>query len=397
MSTLVLATHNAGKLAEFRTLLTPLGFDIKSAGELGLPEPEETGTTFEENAALKARAAAEASGLPALADDSGLVIPVLGGNPGIYSARWALNKDFNIAFERIQKELEITSASQNSSTYFMCVLCLYSPPLEGGVGGGVVATRHYPTDHSLFAKELRISSTEVEKRLWYRLRNRQIANAKFRRQQPIGNYIADFVCQEHKLIVELDGGQHNEESAQAADKIRDSFFASKGYQVLRFWNHDVIQNTEGVLEVILAALESPLLTRERARVRGSNHSEDLPLTRFSKPAPSAQTKKILPLPQGERESQPPHAINSPPLEGGVGGGVVKYFTGRVDGSLTFPPRGEKGFGYDPIFMPEGYRQTFAELPAEIKNTLSHRARAMEQLAAFLNVPHFPKIQPNHLD
>jgi XTP/dITP diphosphohydrolase len=95
---LVLATHNPGKVREIAALLAPLGFSVKSAGELGLPEPEETGSTFAENAILKARAAADATGLPALSDDSGLVVTALHGAPGIYSARWAgPQKDFAFA------------------------------------------------------------------------------------------------------------------------------------------------------------------------------------------------------------------------------------------------------------------------------------------------------------
>src|SRR3954454_23453401 len=86
---LVVASHNSGKVVEIEALLAPFGVMTVAATALGLPEPEETGATFEENAALKARAAAEASGLVSLADDSGLVVPALGGAPGIYSARWA--------------------------------------------------------------------------------------------------------------------------------------------------------------------------------------------------------------------------------------------------------------------------------------------------------------------
>src|SRR6266404_3109850 len=95
---LVIASHNPGKLDEIGALLAPFGVETIGAGALGLPEPEETGATFEENAALKARLAAEAAGLPALSDDSGLVVPALGGAPGIYSARWAgPDKDFRAA------------------------------------------------------------------------------------------------------------------------------------------------------------------------------------------------------------------------------------------------------------------------------------------------------------
>src|SRR5437899_12166689 len=101
---LVIATHNPGKLAEMRELLTPHGVEAISAGELGLGEPEETGDTFRANAAIKAMAAAKASGLPSFADDSGLVVEALDGAPGIHSARWAgESKDFTAAMTRIER------------------------------------------------------------------------------------------------------------------------------------------------------------------------------------------------------------------------------------------------------------------------------------------------------
>src|SRR6185437_7704376 len=102
---LVIATHNNGKLVEMADLLRPFGLEAVSAGALGLPEPEEIGSTFEENAAIKAHEAASASKLPSLADDSGLVVAGIGGAPGIYSARWAVNKDFGPAMERVEREL----------------------------------------------------------------------------------------------------------------------------------------------------------------------------------------------------------------------------------------------------------------------------------------------------
>ena len=105
-SKIVIASHNAGKVSEIADLLEPLGVSIISAGEAGLPEPEETGKTFIENAELKAKAAASVSGLPALADDSGLSVSALGGAPGIYSARWAgENKDFESAMKRVADAL----------------------------------------------------------------------------------------------------------------------------------------------------------------------------------------------------------------------------------------------------------------------------------------------------
>jgi len=122
---LVIATHNKGKLVEIADLLRPYEVEVVSAGELGLPEPEETGATFEANAELKARAATAASGLPALADDSGLVVPSLGGEPGIYSARWAgPTRDFTIAMKTVQDRLGDTT---DRRAYFVAVLALAWP------------------------------------------------------------------------------------------------------------------------------------------------------------------------------------------------------------------------------------------------------------------------------
>lgn len=134
---LVLASHNPGKVVEIADLLRPLGVAVQSAGELGLPEPEETGTTFVENAELKARAAAEGAGLPALADDSGLCVEALGGDPGIYSARWAgPGKDFRIAMEKVNAALD----GRESLAHFVCALALAWPDghvetVEGRVDG----------------------------------------------------------------------------------------------------------------------------------------------------------------------------------------------------------------------------------------------------------------------
>ena len=184
---LVIASHNPGKVAEIEALLAPFGIKTVGAAALALPEPEETGTTFEANAELKARAAAEASGRPSLADDSGLVVPALDGSPGIYSARWAgPAKDFRIAMERVQREL----GSKDRRAHFVAVLALAWP-------NGEIAT----------------------------------------------------------------------------------------------------------------------------------------------------------------------------------------FRGEVHGHLTWPPRGERGFGYDPIFIPDGYADTFGEIGPELKHRISHRARAFEQLVA----------------
>lgn len=186
---LVIASHNAGKVAEIGKLTAALGIKVISAGVANVEEPEETGETFAENATLKAVHATDSCGLPALADDSGLVVPAIGGAPGIYSARWAgPTKDFTLAFCRIHKEL----GHKPANAYFICTLALSIP-----------------------------------------------------------------------------------------------------------------------------------------------------------------------------------------------GQSVELFEGRIDGMLTFPPRGEKGFGYDPIFIPEGYDMTFAEMDPAEKNRISHRARAFEKFLAFL--------------
>ena len=189
---LIVASHNAGKVHEIAALLDPLGIEAVGASALGLAEPEETGDTFIANAALKARAAADASGEPALADDSGLVVPALDGAPGIYSARWAgPGKDFRVAMTRIEAELAARGHETVGATaYFVCALSLGWPDGHGA-------------------------------------------------------------------------------------------------------------NVEG----------------------------------------------------------------------------------RVDGTLTFPPRGQHGFGYDPIFVPDGHGRTFGEMPPEEKQPLTHRARAFEQLQA----------------
>ena len=121
---LVIASHNQGKIVEISTLLAPFSIEAVSAASLGIPEPEETGDSFEANAALKARAAAETSGLPALADDSGLVVPAIGGVPGIYSSRWAgAAKDFRMAMERVHREL----GNRDRSARFVAVLTLGWP------------------------------------------------------------------------------------------------------------------------------------------------------------------------------------------------------------------------------------------------------------------------------
>jgi len=187
-SILIVASHNPGKVREIKALLGPHGIEPRGAGELHLAEPEETGATFAANAELKARATADAGHHPALADDSGLWVDALNGEPGIYSARWAgSKKDFGVAMARVEREL-LERKARDFSAKFVCALSLAQP-----------------------------------------------------------------------------------------------------------------------------------------------HGE------------------------------------------------TKTFEGEVHGHLTFPPRGKFGFGYDPIFVPDGFEQTFGEIDPHVKNAMSHRARAFEKL------------------
>jgi XTP/dITP diphosphohydrolase len=138
---LVIASHNEGKVREIRALLDPFGADVVSAGALGLPEPEETEKTFIGNALLKAHAAAAAAGIPALADDSGLAVTALGGDPGIYSARWAgPTKDFAHAMRKVEDGL---AGKTDRSGTFICALALAWPDghaetVEGTIAGELV-------------------------------------------------------------------------------------------------------------------------------------------------------------------------------------------------------------------------------------------------------------------
>lgn len=147
--TIVVASHNAGKIREIRDLIGPLGFTAKSAADLNFVEPDETGTTFEENAAIKALASAKAAGMPALSDDSGLVVDALGGAPGVYTANWAEkddgSRDFAMAMDKVEKALSEKGAAApaDRTARFVSVLCLAWPDghteiFRGEIEGTVV-------------------------------------------------------------------------------------------------------------------------------------------------------------------------------------------------------------------------------------------------------------------
>ena len=170
---LVVASHNEGKVREIRELLEPYGIVTVSAAELGLPEPDETGLTFAANALIKAESAAKLSGLASLADDSGLEVEALGGEPGIYSARWGGEaKDFNIAMQKVHEALEVNGAKtpEERRANFACALCLTHPdgtsqifegkvfgiinwPMRGGNGFGYDAI-FTPDGHDMSFAEM---------------------------------------------------------------------------------------------------------------------------------------------------------------------------------------------------------------------------------------------------
>ncbi|TSE27281.1 hypothetical protein Tsedi_00111 [Tepidimonas sediminis] len=161
---------------------------------------------------------------------------------------------------------------------------LPSPPGRGAGGEGTTKPK-LPPDLLDFARELRTRMTDAEALLWRLLRNRRLAGAKFRRQHPFPPYVLDFYCHEHRLAVEIDGGQHNEEAGRRHDARRDAFLAEHGLRVLRFWSHDVLQQTEAVLEAIFQAIVEHRLPSPPAPLPGGEGGK----------LPSPPT----PLPEGE--------------------------------------------------------------------------------------------------
>ncbi len=156
-----------------------------------------------------------------------------------------------------------------------------------------------PSKLTYLAKKLRKQSTDTEKFLWHHLRANQLAGIKFRRQQPIGRYIVDFVCLERKTIIELDGGQHAHPSKKEEDRKRDVWFETQGYKVLRFWDNEVLSNIRGVLEVIgEKCKEHPPLTppikggeqRERISSRGGTTRERVPSRERENPVKLSKDK-----------------------------------------------------------------------------------------------------------
>jgi len=192
---LVIATHNAGKLREISALLAPYGVECLSAGALGLPEPAETGATFVENALIKARAAAEASGIPSLADDSGLSVAALGGRPGVYSADWAerqwfegpAGRDWFMAMGKVEGLLYEQGPQVDRSAHFSCVLALAWPGgetavYEGRVEGAVTwpprGDRGFGYDPVFVARGMSQTFAEIDPEEKHRISHRADAFAR---------------------------------------------------------------------------------------------------------------------------------------------------------------------------------------------------------------------------
>ena len=195
ISKIVVASHNEGKVREIRDLLRPFGVETVSASELNLPEPEETETTFAGNAELKARAAADVSGLPALSDDSGLAVDALGGDPGIYAARWAEKpasegggRDFDMAMWHVQDRMK----DGVRTARFICALCLAYPEgeaeiYEGTVEGEIVwpprGDKGFGYDPIFQALGDRLTFAEIEPAAKHAKSHRADAFAKFLKDQ----------------------------------------------------------------------------------------------------------------------------------------------------------------------------------------------------------------------
>lgn len=142
---LIFASHNPGKIAEIKELLAPYGIEVLSAADADLPDVEETGKTFEENAYIKARAAAQARHIPCIADDSGLCVDAIGGKPGVYTARYAPNRNFDLGMDKLLKELNDTNP-QNRAAHFSCVIVIAYPDgaykaFEGRVDGNIATQK----------------------------------------------------------------------------------------------------------------------------------------------------------------------------------------------------------------------------------------------------------------
>ncbi len=238
----------------------------------------------------------ELSQLPNISTIHGLALKILKENANF--EKLGLNADFEIcddtqrsrilreiASELDVKKTEMEDFDRGVSIYKMSggenTLTPSPSPLKGEGNIPKISPCQYSTDTLLKAKELRKNQTEPEELMWFILRNNSFCDTKFRRQAPLGKYIVDFLCPEKKLIIELDGSQHLAEDNLKHDKTRDAFLESEGYQVLRFYNSDILNNIEAVLDKIFLALHPSPLRGEGQGVRVQKPSTaDKKVTKF---------------------------------------------------------------------------------------------------------------------
>ena len=344
MQKIVFATNNQHKLDEIRSILGEQ-FEIVSLRDIGCDvDIPETADTLEGNAMMKAQYIWDHYHMSVFADDTGLEVEALNGAPGVFSARYAGGEGHD-SEANMQKLLRELTEKNNRRAQFRTVIALIlkRSPLQLPQGGELVTSQNeevgkkkpkYKTADSIyyeklkeFAKENKNHLTTAETWLWKGLKNNNLG-VSFRRQHIIGNYIVDYVCLEKRIVIEVDGSYHGEEGQISLDTDRTKYIESQGFRVIRFTNEEITNNLEGVLKMI------------------------------------SQAAHLSPL--GELE------------------GASYLFEGIVKGQITRERHGSEGFGYDPIFQPDGYDTTFAELGMDIKNHISHRARAVKKLADFLS-------------
>lgn len=372
---IVFATNNAHKLDEIRRILGNR-CEIVSLADIGCHEDiPETGDTLEANALQKAQYVYEHYGLSCFADDTGLEVEALDGAPGVHSARYAegTDHDSEANMAKLLRELE---GKDNRRAQFRTVICLIQNgplrlPHEGGMSSPLSKHSHaYQTANranygilKAFREENIGHTTDAERALWDAIKCENLG-FKFRKQHIIGDYIADFVCLSVGLIVEVDGEYHRSYDQRITDEQRTQDLNKLGFEVVRFANEEVIENMDGVIQTI------------------KKHLSELQTLKFA----SQQTSKVSSLGDDSTGtmtvSYSDSSLQVSPSRGDLEGPI--FFSGSVSGTIAHSKSGSGGFGYDPLFVPEGYDKSFAELGAEVKNKISHRARAVEKLAEYLH-------------
>jgi inosine/xanthosine triphosphate pyrophosphatase family protein/very-short-patch-repair endonuclease len=370
---LVIGTHNQKKGAELAELLAPWGFTVATLAEFPAAiDVVESGDTFAANALLKATQQARHLGRWVLADDSGLEVDALGGAPGVYSARFAARSSPGPG----------EGPGEDPLVHTPTRLCTRNKPL-------------LDPEFRDFARQLREQQTDAESLLWSLLRDRRLGGFKFRRQHPVAPYVLDFYCHDVKLAIELDGGQHNTEEEKQHDAHRSEFLANQGIRVVRYWNHEVMHETESVLESILIASSGV----EAVGALGTRIEMQRPSPGPS-PGPGEGARSSPGPGEGPGEDIFPDDANNRKLLELLGNMSLQNRTARYvchvtvadptgtvraeshdfcSGRVRFEPAGTNGFGYDPLFEVVEYHRTFGELGPHVKQAISHRSRALRAI------------------